>query len=70
MRDYSNHIESVPGKRSGQACVKGTRIAVKDVVDWIASGLSVEAIISDFPELTAESIKSCVDYSNDNEPKS
>ncbi len=51
-----------PGKRFGKPCVKGTRIAVEDVLGWLASGLSHKAIIKDFPELAEEDILACLAF--------
>ena len=48
-----------PARRSGKPCVRDTRIAVYDVLDYLASGMSEAAIIADFPELTVEDIRAC-----------
>lgn len=45
-----------PGKRGGQPCIRGLRITVFDVLSYLASGMSEEEIISDFPDLTREDI--------------
>ena len=65
--NYREHIEIVTGKRSGKACIKGTRIAVYDVLEWLASGMSQEEIIADYPELTVEQISACLLYAADRE---
>jgi len=60
--NYQDHIEIVSGKRSGKACVKNTRISVYDVLAWLATGLSAQEIIDDYPELTADDISACLAY--------
>lgn len=49
--DYSQIITIEPGKRSGKACIRGLRITVYDVLEYLASGMSEDQIRSDFPEL-------------------
>lgn len=51
-----------PRRRFGRPCVKGTRIAVDDVLTWLASGMSHSAIVKDFPELTKQDILACLAY--------
>jgi len=63
--DYREHIEIIPGKRSGKPCIKGTRITVYDVLGWLASGMSQQEILEDYPELTAEQIIACLTYAAD-----
>ncbi len=48
--DYSKIITIDPGKRSGKACIRGLRITVYDVLDYLASGMSQEEILADFPD--------------------
>ena len=48
-----------PGKRSGQACIRGMRLAVKDVIGYLEGGMTEEEVLHDFPELTAEDIAAC-----------
>ena len=54
-----------PGKRSGQPCIRGMRITVKDILEYLAGGMSVEEVLADFPELTAEDIRACLTYSEE-----
>lgn len=49
-------IETRPGVRSGKPCFVGTRITVDDVLEYLASGMTAEAIVADFPELTVEQV--------------
>jgi len=62
MENYNNYISSDKNIRFGRPCLTGTRIAVEDVVQWLSAGMSVEDIISDFPELNKEQINVCVAY--------
>jgi uncharacterized protein (DUF433 family) len=65
--DYSGIITIEPGKRSGKACIRGLRITVRDVLEYLASGMTIEEILSDFPDLTAEDIRACLAYAADRE---
>ena len=56
-----------PARRSGKPCVRDTRIAVYDVLDYLASGMSEAAIIAEFPELTVEDIRACLAFAADRE---
>ncbi len=60
--NYQEIITVEPGKRGGKPCVRGMRITVGDVLGWLASGMTHENIIEDFPELTNEDILACLDY--------
>jgi uncharacterized protein (DUF433 family) len=65
--DYSHLITIEPGKRSGKPCIRGLRITVTDVLEYLAAGMSVEQIIDDFPDLTAEDIRACLAFAADRE---
>ena len=65
MIDYRQRITIEPGKRGGQAVVRGMRIAVADVLGWLAEGMSHEEILQDFPELTEEDIRAVLAYAAD-----
>tara|TARA_R110000850_G_scaffold60744_1_gene139199 strand:- start:549 stop:773 length:225 start_codon:yes stop_codon:yes gene_type:complete len=67
MIDYKTFIEINPEIRFGKPCIKGTRIAVQDVLGWLASGMSVEDVIKDFPQLKDEHIRACLAYAADRE---
>ncbi len=56
-----------PGRRSGKPCVRDTRIAIYDVLDYLASGMSESDIVREFPELTAEDIRACLAFAADRE---
>ena len=57
--DYMKLITIEPDKRSGQPCIRGLRMTVQDVLEYLASGMSVEEILADFPDLTAADIQAC-----------
>jgi uncharacterized protein (DUF433 family) len=67
--DYSKIITVEPGKRSGKPCIRGLRITVYDVLDYLASGMTQEQILRDFPYLTAEDILACLAFAADRERK-
>lgn len=60
--NYLDRITIEPGKRSGQATIRGMRITVSDVLDYLATGMSHEEILDEFPELTHEDIQACLAY--------
>ncbi len=65
--DYSQIITIEPGKRSGKPCIRGLRITVYDVLDYMASGMSQEEILADFPDLTEADIRACLAFAADTE---
>ena len=65
--NYQNIITIEPGKRGGRPCARRMRIAVADVLGWLAAGMSHEQIRSDYPELTEEDIRACLAYAADRE---
>lgn len=67
--DYSNIITIEPGKRSGKPCIRGMRITVQDVLEYLAGGMTQEEILADFPELTSDDIKACLAFAADRERK-
>ena len=69
MIEYKSIIKRNPNKRFGKPCVKDTRITVFDVLGWLASGMTYDEIINDFPELTIDDIKACLAYAADREHK-
>lgn len=60
--NYSRLITVEPGKRSGQRCIRGMRIRVRDVLEYLAGGMTVDEVLADFPELTLEDIRACLAY--------
>ena len=67
--NYKDIITIEPGKRSGKPCIRGMRITVSDVLEYLASGMSFDEILSDFPELTIEDIRACLALAADRERK-
>jgi uncharacterized protein (DUF433 family) len=67
--DYQHLITIEPGKRSGKPCIRGMRITVSDVLQYLAAGMSVDEILTDFPELTANDIRACLAFAADRERK-
>jgi len=65
--DYRDIITFEPGKRGGQPCIRGMRITVYDVLSYLASGMSEQQILDDFPYLTREDILACLSYAADRE---
>jgi uncharacterized protein (DUF433 family) len=64
---YQDLITIEPGKRGGKPCIRGMRITVYDVLEYLASDMSIEHILRDFPELTEEDIKACLAFAADRE---
>ena len=62
--NIKQYIEINPEKRFGKAIVKGTRISVADILNWLANGMTREEIIQDYPELGEEQIKACLEIRN------
>jgi len=60
--NYKDYIEVNPEIRFGKPVIKGTRITVYDVLQWLASGMSHEEIIGDFPQLSENKILACLAY--------
>jgi uncharacterized protein (DUF433 family) len=58
-----------PGKRSGKPCIRGTRMTVYDVLEYLASGMTEAEILADFPSLTTEDIRACLAFAADRERK-
>jgi uncharacterized protein (DUF433 family) len=65
--DYRRYITIEAGKRGGKPCIRGLRITVYDVLDYLASGISEEQILTDFPDLTREDIRAVLAYAADRE---
>ncbi|HWL91980.1 MAG TPA: DUF433 domain-containing protein [Phycisphaerae bacterium] len=60
--DYRKILIMEPGKRGGQPCIRGLRMTVYDVLGYLASGMTHEEILRDFPDLTADDIVACLSY--------
>ncbi len=65
--EYAHLITIEPDKRSGQPCIRGLRMTVRDVLEYLAGGMSTEEILADFPDLTVEDIRACLAFAADRE---
>ena len=65
--NYQDVITIDSGKRGGRPCIRGMRIAVSDVLGWLAVGRSHTEIIDDFPELTEEDVRACLAFATERE---
>jgi len=60
--NYQDHITIEPGKRGGKPCIRGMRITVYEVLEYMASGMSEGDILEDFPDLTQEDLRACLAF--------
>lgn len=60
--DYTHIITIEPGKRSGQPCIRGLRMTVRDVLEYLAAGMTPDEIVADFPDLTGDDIRACLAF--------
>lgn len=67
--NYKDIITIEPGKRSGKPCIRGLRMTVYDVLEYLASGMTEAEILADFPDLTAQDIRACLAFAADRERK-
>ena len=65
--NYRDVITIQPGKRGGKPCIRGLRITVYDVLEYLASGMSTDQVLTDFPDLEAVDIRACLAYAADRE---
>lgn len=66
---YQDRITIEPGKCGGKPCIRGLRITVYDVLEYLASGMSEDQILRDFPDLAREDIRACLAFAADRERK-
>ena len=64
---YSDIITIEPGMRGGKPCIRGLRITVYDVLEYLASGMSNDEILADFPDLRRKDIRACLAFAADRE---
>lgn len=69
MVDFKKIITIEPGKRGGKPCIRGMRITVGDILSWLASGMTIQEILSDYDELREEDIYATLSYAADMEHK-
>ncbi len=67
MIDYRTIITLEPGKRGGKPCVRGLRITVQDILEWLADGMTTDDILADYPELARDDVLACLAYAADRE---
>ena len=65
--NYAKVIKIRPGKRGGKPCIRDTRITVSDVLEYLASGMTEDTILQDFPELTRDDIQACLGFAAERE---
>lgn len=65
--NYKDYITIEPNKRGGKQCVRGLRITVYEVLEYLASEMTEEEILDDFPDLTREDLKACIAFAADRE---
>lgn len=65
--NLASRITVEPGKRSGKPCIRGLRITVSDVLEYLASGMTEAEILADFPELAIEDIRACLAFAAERE---
>lgn len=67
--NYKDRITLEPDKRGGKPCIRGLRITVYEVLDYLASEMSEDEVLRDFPDLTREDLKACLAFAADRERK-
>ncbi len=67
--NYGGRITMEAGKRGGKPCIRGLRVTVYEVLEYLASGMSQEEILRDFTDLESEDIKACLAFAADRERK-
>jgi uncharacterized protein (DUF433 family) len=67
--NYHEIITIEPDKRSGKPCIRGTRMTVTDVLEYLAGGMTHQELLAEFPDLTEEDIRACLAFAADRERK-
>ena len=67
--NYLDRITIEPGKRSGKPCIRGLRITVTDVLEYLASGMTEDEILEDFPDLEREDIRAVLAFAAEREKR-
>jgi uncharacterized protein (DUF433 family) len=67
--NYQDIITIEPDKRSGKPCIRGLRMTVTDVLEYLAGGMTPEEIVAEFPDLTLSDIRACLAFAADRERK-
>lgn len=66
-QDYREIVTVEPGKRGGKPCVRGLRITVYEVLEYLTSGMTIDEILADFPDLTRDDLQACLAFAADRE---
>ena len=69
IMSYQDRITIDPAQRGGKPCIRGMRITVYDVLEYLASGMNEGEILNDFADLTREDIRACLEFAADRERK-
>jgi uncharacterized protein (DUF433 family) len=69
MKTYNKIIKISSDKRFGKPCIRNTRITVFDILGWLGSGMTIDEVITDYPELTRKDIKASLMFASDRERK-
>ena len=69
VMDWRSRITIEPGKRGGKPCIRGLRMTVSEVLEYLASGMTEDKILQDFPDLTRDDIRACLAFAADRERK-
>ena len=69
MKTYNKIIKISSDKRFGKPCIRNTRITVFDILGWLGSGMTIDEVITDYPELSREDIKASLMFAADRERK-
>ena len=67
--ETTHFITIEPGTRSGQPCIRGMRITVRDVLEYLAGGMTVPELLADFPELTVDDVRACFAFAANQLPR-
>lgn len=67
--DYTSIITIEPDKRNGKPCIRGTRMTVTDVLEYLAGGMSPAEIVAEFPDVSLDDIRACLTFAADRERK-
>ncbi len=67
ISDLLKRITVDPGKRSGKPCIRGLRITVSDILEYLASGMTEAEIVADFPDLSSDDIRACLAFAAERE---
>lgn len=67
MKELASYLSIDPEIRFGKPCITGTRIAVSDILQWLASGMDINEILQDYPSLKEDHIRAALAFAADRE---